>query len=376
MDDFRTFADEVVAPRAAGMDLAGRLDESVVRALAEQQWMGACITSEHGGTPLPPLQLGALCEELGRVCSATRSLLTVHSMAAVAIERWGTRDQRDRLLPTMARGSAITAFALTEPGVGSDASAVESTLRTEGADVIVSGSKRWVTAGLRADWLLVIARAEKGPTAVLVPTDARGLSLTPVELPLGLRGASLAHVEMEGVRVPADSVVGKPGAGVSHVASTALDHGRFTVAWGCVGMARGCLEASADHAGQRSQYGELLGSRQLVRSTLGMMATDVCLARHQCEEAARLRTSKSPAALIETVRAKYAAARIVERVAADAVQLHGSAGCASGHVVERHYRDAKVMQIIEGTQGLLSLTLGEHALRRSRPANASAASAQ
>ena len=128
-------------------------------------------------------------------------------------------------------------------------------------------------------------------------------------------------------------------------------------------MARGCLEAAAAHAAARTQFGSPLGSHQLVRSRLGEMSTDVRLARYQCQEAARLRQAKSPAALIETVRAKYAAARMVERVAAQAVQLHGAAGCAAGHPVERHYRDAKVMQIIEGTEGLLSLALGDHALR-------------
>lgn len=363
MDEFREFADEVVAPRAAEVDASGLLDEEVIHALARRGWLGAGIKADHGGAPLTPADLGRLCEELGRVCSATRSLLTVHAMVGVALERWGSEEQRRDLLPLMATGRRIAAFALTEPDVGSDAAAVNASLRADGSGFILNGSKRWVTAGGRAEFLLVIARSEEGPTAVLVPTEAPGVARVPVEAPLGLRGASLAHVELQDVRLPEGAVVGRPGAGVSHVASTALDHGRFTVAWGCVGMGQSCLEESAGHVSERKQYGVELGTHQLVRRTMGEMATDLTLARLQCAEAAARRADRSPSALVETVRAKYAAARMIERVATAAVQLHGSAGCAAGHPVERHYRDAKVMQIIEGTEGLLSLTLGDYALR-------------
>ena len=363
MDEFRDFADDVVAPRAAAVDAAGCLDEHVIVAMSRKGWLGAAIKAEHGGAALTPSEVGSLCEELGRVCSATRSLLTVHAMVGVAVERWGNEEQRRDLLPAMATGSTIAALALTEPAVGSDAAAVTASLRADRGGFILNGSKRWVTAGQRADVLLVIARSDAGPTAVLVPTDSAGVSREPIELPLGLRGASLAHVEMRDVRLPEAAVVGRQGTGVSHVASTALDHGRFTVAWGCVGMGQSCVEESAAHVSARTQYGVELGAHQLVRRTLGEMATDVVLARLQCAEAARRRAEGAPSALVETVRAKYAAARMVERVATAAVQLHGSAGCAAGHPVERHYRDAKVMQIIEGTEGLLSLTLGEYALR-------------
>ena len=306
---------------------------------------------------------GLLCESLGRVCSATRSLVTVQNMVAHTIARWGSSEQKEKWLPRLASGDAIAGLCITEEDVGSDAGAVRTQIVETDGGWAVTGRKRWVTCGMLADLFLVLGRVGEAPAAILVEGDAAGLFRSPVTGQLGLRGAQLAEIRFEAVAVPPEGIIGAPGFGFSHIASTTLDHGRFSIAWGCTGMAQGCLEESARYASSREQFGSSLSEHQLVRKLVSDMIIEVRAAGALCLVAARTRAARGESAIVDTMIAKYFASRAAFRAAADAVQIHGANGCAPGAPVERHYRDAKVMQIIEGSDQMQQLTICESAFR-------------
>jgi glutaryl-CoA dehydrogenase (non-decarboxylating) len=197
---------------------------------------------------------------------------------------------------------------------------------------------------------------------VLVRRDVRGLEIEPIHGMLGTRGSMLAALRLRGCRVPAEAVVGRPGLGLSWIAATALDHGRFTVAWGAVGIAQACLEASVRHATTREQFGAPLIDHQLVRRMLSEMTAETRAARLLCLHAARLRAARHPDSVAETSLAKHFAARTAMRVAHDAVQIHGALGCSDERSVERHFRDAKIMEIIEGSSEMHQLHIADLAI--------------
>ncbi|MDQ3981216.1 MAG: acyl-CoA dehydrogenase family protein, partial [Actinomycetota bacterium] len=266
-------------------------------------------------------------------------------------------------LPRLASGEAVAAFCLTEPETGSDAASVRTTFEDAGDEWAITGRKLWVTFGQRADVFLVVGRNDAGPVAALVERDAPGLDLRAVEGQLGLRAAMLAEVVLDRCRVPKANTIGRPGFGFSHVASTTLDHGRYSVAWGCVGIARACLEASVSYASSRVQFGVPLRDHQLIRRMIADMQVSTDAARLLCIEAGRRRAAADPGSIPATAAAKYFASSILPRVTNDAVQIHGANGVDPAYSVERHFRDAKIMQIIEGTDQMHQLGIAEAALR-------------
>ncbi|HVE75328.1 MAG TPA: acyl-CoA dehydrogenase family protein [Actinomycetota bacterium] len=361
---FRSFAASEIVPRAESIDQTGDYPDEVIKGLGEAGFLGATISSDYGGMGMSELEFGRVSEEAGAVCSSTRGLLTVQGMVGHALERWGTPDQKKTWLPRLATGETIAAFCLTEEQAGSDARSVGASVDRHDHEVEVTGKKLWITFGQIAGLFLVIGQHDGHPTAVLVERDRPGSRTVPVTGQLGMRGAMLAELHLENCRLPVANLVGKPGFGFTHVAGAALDHGRHSVAWGCVGTARACLEASVGHATTRQQYGAPLADHQLIRRKLTEMFTGVKAARLLCESAARLRDSKDPGALSETMTAKYFASRMLAEVATEAVQVQGAAGIKGGSGVERFYRDAKVMQIIEGTDEMLQLTIADFAIRQ------------
>ncbi len=362
-DEFRSFSKAEIAPRATTFDRAGAIEEDLVTKLAGAGYLGATIGEEHGAPGMDDVTYGLLCEEVGAACSSVRSLLTVQNMVARAIARWGDARQRAEWLPRLASGEAVAAFCLTEPGVGSDAGAVATAFEDSGDEWVVTGRKLWVTFARRADVFLVIGRAPEGPVAALVPRATAGLRLDPVDGLLGLRAALVAEVQLDRCRVPKTATLARPGFGFSHVASATLDHGRYSVAWGCVGIARACLEASVAYASERVQFGAPLKEHQLIRRMITDMKVDIDAARLVCIEAGRLRAASDPRSITATMAAKYTASKILPAITNDAVQIHGANGVDPAYAVERHFRDAKIMQIIEGTDQMHQLNLAETALR-------------
>ena len=360
--ELRAFADRVVAPLADRHDREQRLDPSVIRELAAQRLLAAELAPELNGRGMDPIALGLVMEELGRTCSSVRSLATVHGMVAHTIARWGSRAQRDEWLPRFGNGESLAALAVTEPGAGSDLAGVQTRAVRAGDDLVVSGDKRWTTCGQIADAFLVLAASDAGPIALLVRRDTPGLAIEPIRDMLGTRGSMLAALSLRECRVPATASIGRPGTGLSWIIATALDHGRFTVAWGAVGIAQACLEASLRHAMTRRQFGAPLVEHQLVRRMLSEMTASTRAARLLCLHAARLRQARHSDSIAETSLAKHVAARTAMQVAHDAVQIHGALGCSADSAVERHFRDAKIMEIIEGSNEMHQLHIADLAL--------------
>lgn len=355
MDGIRTFVDTELGPRADEFDQTEEIPEWFLQMCRNQGMWGAV---RSGGM----VELGLLHEEIGRGCSSLRSLLTVHSMALYAVDRWGSSDLRTRWLDALTSGSALGAFCLTEPAAGSDITAIEASARPDPTGGWhLDGHKKWVTGGERADVLLVFARTERGISTFLVPTDTPGLRRTPVHGLLGTRAALTAEILFDGCRIPPEALLGAEGMGAA-IAAGVLDIGRYSVASGSVGIIQACLDASVRHASTRHQGGALLGEHQLIQKMITEMAVNLRAARALCREAGRLKEAGDPATIIETCAAKYLASTSAMRAALDAVQIHGASGCSTEQPVNRYLRDAKIMEIIEGSSQIQEVLIAQHAL--------------
>lgn len=353
---FAAWVDREAAPFAGEWDRAGATPRTVVERMAAEGFLGAVVPAELGGGGMDAVTFGLLNEELGRGCSSIRSLVTVHSMACHAVARWGSRAQKEAWLPAMARGERIGAFGLSEPGVGSDAGAIETTAAMDGDAYVLRGVKKWTTYGQIADVLLCFARADGKPLALLVDLHAPGVTVQPLTVH-GTRASMVAQITFDDVRVPKENRLAGPGFGLG-VALSVLELGRYSVACGCVGIVRACLDASAAYAATRVQGGSVIGEHQLVQRMLADMATDWRAARLLCLHAGWLRDQGSPEAGREVFHAKYFASLAATRAALSAVQVHGANGLTDDYPVERLLRDSRVMEIIEGSTQIQQVTLG------------------
>ena len=354
---FRAFVAAEIAPHAGRWDREEAIPPQLIGRLREQGYLGSNVAAEHGGAGRDMIAYGLLTEEIAKGCSSVRSLLTVHDMVAHAVQRWGSREQKERYLPLLARGEILGALALSEPNAGSDAKSIETTAADAGDDWVLAGRKKWTTFGQIAGLFLVFAQVEGRAAAFLVERETPGLSVRPLKGILGTRASMLAEIELAGCRVPKASLLGRVGFGISHVAAAALEHGRYSIAWGSVGIVQACLDACRTYASERRQFGAPLADHQLIRRMLTDMIVDVRAARLLCLRAGWLRGAGDPGAFMETMAAKYFASRLAVRAANDAVQIHGANGCSEDYPVGRYLRDAKVMEIIEGSTQIQQITI-------------------
>jgi glutaryl-CoA dehydrogenase (non-decarboxylating) len=348
-DTFRSFTTAEILPYADVYHRTEHMPPEAIAGLARHGFLGAGIPTAWGGLGLDMITFAILNEEIGRGCSSLRSLLTVQTMVAQALLKWGTRAQKERWLPRLATGESIAAFCISEPDVGSDAQDVQTLAQRRADSYVLSGCKTWISYGQLADLLLVLAQHNGYPTAFLVERETSGVTLSPIKGLLGLRASMLAQIQLTDCSVPEENLLGKPGFGFSHVVATALHYGRFGVACGCVGIAQACLEASLRYTGERKQFGVELREHQLIRRMLTQMITGVKAARLLCYQAGYLHDTGDPRAISEVAIAKYFAAHVAMHAANDAVQIHGANGCSADYPVQRYLGDAKVMEIIEGS---------------------------
>ncbi|MEU5401631.1 acyl-CoA dehydrogenase family protein [Streptomyces sp. NPDC005963] len=350
-------------------DLAGEWDRDGVLPLELLHEMGAegrlCaeVPEQYGGWGLSSTLSGTYTAHVGSLCSSLRSVMTSQGMAAWTVQRLGTPEQLAAYLPRLT-GGELAAVGFSEPGAGSDLAAMATTVRRDGDSIVVDGQKKWVTAAHYADLLVVMGRYQDGAAAVVVPADAPGVRVERIADPLGCRAAGHADVHLDGVRLPADSVLGGYGLPLSLLVTTALAYGRMSVAWGCVGILRACLAAATAHAAGREQFGRPLAEHQLVAGHLADLFTAEQVASRVCEHASRQWDEGAPDQVVATVLAKHVSATQAARGAAAAVQVLASAGSRDGHPVARAYRDAKLMEIIEGSNEMCRLMLAQHALSR------------
>jgi glutaryl-CoA dehydrogenase (non-decarboxylating) len=358
--EYRAFVDDVISPRADSMDADQVTPPEVLDALASRGYLGGCIPAEYGGRATDALSYGLLCHEVARGSASLLSLLTVHGMVSASILKWGTDEQRQRYLPRLARGELIGAFALSEPNAGSDAQLAETRATAQsGGAFLLAGQKKWISYAELAGVFLVVAQTESGPTAFLVERSSPGLSCVPIRGMFGFRAAMLGELHFDRCPVPAAGLLGRPGLGFSYVASSALDLGRFCIAWGSVGLSQQCLDLSLVYSSRRKQGGTELANHQLIQRLIANMMTDIRAARALCLLAGALRDAGDPESILETSIAKYFASNVAARVSNDAVQIHGANGVGPELPLQRHFRDARVLEIIEGSNEIQQIMIAK-----------------
>nr|ABA39084.2 acyl ACP dehydrogenase [Streptomyces albus] len=360
-DELAALVSAEAGDRAAEWDLAGAIPPDVLRGLGAKGALCAEVPAEYGGRGLTGRANGALTAHAGALCSSLRSVMTSQGMAAWTIQRFGTRRQRTEELTRLTSGG-LAAVAFSEPQAGSDLSAIATTIVDDGDEVVLNGHKVWSTAAAYADVVIVFGRYQDGAAAVVVPTDAPGVTVRPVAQPLGCRAAGHADVDLDDVRLPAGRVLSGASQSPGLLTTIALTYGRLSVAWGCVGIIRGCLRAAATHARHREQFGKPLAQHQLVARHLSELLVAEQTATRVCEHASDCWDSGSPELSGAAVLAKHVSAGRAAHAAATAVQVLASAGSVDGEPVARAYRDAKLMQIIEGSDEICQLILAERAL--------------
>lgn len=357
----RAVVGDLVGDRPAAWDVAGELPPELLRKLGADGLLCAEVPASFGGIGASGAENGEFTAYVGALCSSLRSIMTSQGIAAAAVRRFGDREQRRRYLAELTSGK-LAAVGFSEPGAGSELSAMATRLEPDGEDFVLEGRKMWVTGSSYADYLMVIARHGEQAAAIMLPSDAPGLRIEKVPEPMGCRAAGHCDLYFDRVPVPRSAVLGGGGQSLPMLFTTALSYGRMSIAWGCVGILRACLNAACAHAKRREQAGSVLADHQLVRRHLAELYADERAATAVCEQASRAWDAGSPDLVVAAVLAKHVAAGHAARSSAAAVQVLASAGARDGHVVARAYRDAKMMEIIEGTNEICQLVLAGHAL--------------
>ncbi len=360
---FRAFVNEAIIPHAEQFDQEERIPSEVITKLAQQGYLGAILPEECGGRDMDLISFGLLNEELGRGCASVRGLVMLQNMIARSIYRWGSKPQKNRWLNKIASGQVIAAFALTEPDVGSDAVSIGTEAVLDGDSYIIEGHKKWITLGQIADLFLVFGRCKGKICAFLLEKETPGLSIEPIFGMFGARASMLAELQLDRCQISRENLVGGAGFGLVSVGLSALNLGRYSIAWGCVGLAQACLEASIQYAGSRKQFGVPLKQHQLIQQMIADMIAKIKAARLLCYQAGHLEKRGDPKSITEIMIAKYFASTMATQVASDAVQIHGAVGCHRAHPVQRHLRDAKIMEIIEGTSQIHQIKIAEYGFR-------------
>jgi alkylation response protein AidB-like acyl-CoA dehydrogenase len=357
----REFVEREIVPFARDWDRAEELDRGIVGKLAEVGFLGGALPEEHGGLGLDTISYCLVMEELGRADSSVRGIVSVNvGLAGKTIARFGSEQQKREWLPKLASGEALGCYALTEPGSGSDPASLVTRARRDGDDWVIDGSKTFITLGSWAGLALVFARTgdegARGISCFLVPTDSAGYDARPIKGKLGLRAQDTAEVFLDGVRVPAASLLGEEGGGF-RVAMSALDVGRISLAAGSVGIAQGCLDASIAYAREREQFGGPIGRFQLVQELIADMAVETEAARFLVWRAASM-ADRGERHTLESSVAKYYASEVSVRAANAAVQVHGGYGYVDEYPVGKYLRDARVTTLYEGTSQIQKLIIG------------------
>ncbi|ONI93044.1 acyl-CoA dehydrogenase [Saccharothrix sp. ALI-22-I] len=355
------FTEERIVPHATRWDRDEAIDRDLVPALGEVGFLGLGIDEEHGGSGGDNLAYCLVLEEIARGDSAVRGIISVSlGLVGKTIFKHGTDQQKQRWLPGLCAGRQLGCFGLTEPGTGSDAASLATKAVRDGDDWLITGRKVFITNGTWADVALVFARTggpgPKGITAFLVPTDSPGFKATEIHGKLGMRGQATAELTFDQVRVPDENRLGDEGTGFK-LAMTALDRGRMSVAAGCVGAARGALEASLKYAKEREQFGKPIAGFQLVQELLADMAVETDAARLLTWRCADLADRGEPFGT-EASMAKLYASEAAVRVANNAIQVFGGYGYIDEYPVGKYLRDTRVTTLYEGTSQIQKLLIG------------------
>ncbi|WNM33911.1 acyl-CoA dehydrogenase [Streptomyces sp. Li-HN-5-11] len=358
----RDIAQREIAPRAAEEEDAGRFPREVFTVLSRSGLLGLPYDSEYGGGDQPYEVYLQVLEELAAARLTVGLGLSVHTLASYAVAAYGTKQQQVEFLPAMLGGGLLGAYALSEPASGSDAASLRTKAVRDGDDWVITGGKAWITHGGIADFYTVMARTgEEGPrgiTAFLVPGDAQGLSAAAPERKMGLKGSPTAQIHFDGVRISDERRLGEEGQGFA-IALSALDSGRLGIAACAVGLAQAALDEAVAYATERLQFGRPIADFQGLRFMLADMATRIEAGRALYLAAARLRDAGRPFAR-QAAMAKLFCTDTAMSVTTDAVQILGGYGYTADFPAERYMREAKVLQIVEGTNQIQRMVIARH----------------
>jgi alkylation response protein AidB-like acyl-CoA dehydrogenase len=362
----RDFAREKVLPLAAEIDEKKRVPPELIAEMGKLGFMGIDVPERYGGAGLDMVTYVLVLEEINRACASTGVVLCSHvSLAVAPILRFGNDAQKERWLPGLAKGEKIGCFALSEPASGSDAAAMRTTARRDGDGWVLNGTKNFITNGSIADVAIVFAQTDpakgsKGIAAFVVEKGTKGFSVGKLERKLGIRGSDTAQLVFQDCHVPAANLLGQVGEGFKLALST-LDGGRIGIAAQAVGIARACLEDALAYAKEREAFGKKIADFQAIQWKLADMATEVDAARLLTWKAATLRDQGAPH-ILEAAEAKLFASDIAVKAARECVQIFGGYGYLEDFPAERHYRDAKITEIYEGTSEIMKLVIAEEIL--------------
>ncbi|MGW5331896.1 acyl-CoA dehydrogenase [Streptomyces bauhiniae] len=358
----RDIAQREIAPKAAEEEDAGRFPREVFTLLSEAGLLGLPYDPEHGGGEQPYEVYLQVLEELAAARLTVGLGVSVHTLASYALATHGTKQQQVEHLPAMLGGGLLGAYCLSEPSSGSDAASLRTRAVRDGDDWVLSGTKAWITHGGIADFYTVMARTgadgPRGITAFLLPGDAEGLSAAVPEKKMGLKGSPTAQVHLDGVRVPDERRIGEEGQGFG-IALSALDSGRLGIAACAIGVAQAALDQAVAYATERRQFGHPIADFQGLRFLLADMATQIEAGRALYLAAARLKDAGRPFAK-QAAMAKLHCTDTAMRVTVDAVQVLGGYGYTADFPAERYLREAKVLQIVEGTNQIQRMVIARH----------------
>jgi alkylation response protein AidB-like acyl-CoA dehydrogenase len=361
----RSFTDAEIVDRARENARNHHFDLELIKKIADQGYLGAIVPQEYGGAGLDYITYGLVVEEIGRGCSAMRTVISVQtSLVCSSILRWGTEEQKRHYLPKLCSGEWLGCFGLTEPDTGSDAANQKTRARKTDSGWVINGGKMWISMGNFAKVALIFAQtdpelAHRGIACFLVDTDQAGFQPSEIHGKMGLHASDTASIALDDVEVPADAILGEVGDGFK-VAMSALDSGRYSVAAGCVGICQGCVDESVKYAKEREQFGRPIASFQLVQAMIADMVVQTDAARMLVWRAGFLKDAGRPNTT-ETSIAKLYATEAAVACANTAIQVHGGAGYVDDHPVERYFRDVRVTTLYEGTSQIQKLIIGRAA---------------
>jgi hypothetical protein len=360
-DSARDFARAELAPRAGEFEKAGWIPEETVAKLGELGLLGMMVPDEWGGSYTDYIAYALAIEEIAAGCAATSTLVSVHSSVGCGpILKYGTEEQKRQYLSDMAQGKVIGCFCLTEPQAGSEAHNLKTRALLDGGFWVLNGSKQFITNGKRAKVAIVFAVTDpelgkKGLSAFIVPTATPGFLVSTPEHKMGIRASDTCAITFDNCRIPADSLLGPRGKGLS-IALSNLEGGRIGIAAQAIGIARAAFEAALGYAKTRRQFNKPIAEFGSIGNMLADMETSINAARMLTHHAARMRGAGLPC-LSEACQAKLYASEMAERVCSKAIQIHGGYGYLEDYNVERHYRDARITQIYEGTSEIQRLVI-------------------
>lgn len=355
----KNFVLKEVMPHAKEFDESQTIPRTFFKILAGNGYLGACIPHQYGGHEMDYITLGIMHEEFAQALVSLENVLTVYGMVCKPIVKFGSEEQRLNWLPKIATGETIVALAITEPNIGSDIKNVETHAILQDDFYILNGTKKFITLGQIADLFLVLVNCNEQMSTFLVERSSPGIEINPITNLLGLRANMLAEINFNNCKVPKHNLLGKIGNGLTHIISCALDEGRYTTAHGCVGLGQACLDAAQDFIDVRIQGGTLLKNHQLIQKMVAEIIVNVKAARELCYNAGNLRLIRDVSYISETLVAKYFASQMAVFVANHTLQIFGASGFTKEHAVERFYRDAKIMEVIEGTSQIHEINIAK-----------------